>query len=446
MARRVLTGAAIALLAVVGSLAIQGVASAASQIQLVLSQGAAFSILGYDCGGIQEQTFATGFDPSTGYPTGDAFLKTICSAGGKGGHSVTITKWGSAEWDFTGALISDAALSGAPSVNPALTAFDFHGNEVENLSNNAYLVLAPGYVPVPRLLGISATYGPASGGTTVSITGTGFTGATSVDFGGVAVLAPGFTLNSDTSITVASPPSGAGTVDVTVTTAGGTDVTSPVDQFTFYAQPTVSGLEPNSGPYNGGTAVTIAGTGFTAPPALTTVMFGDVQAAFVVDSPTAITAFSPNEGNPDNASVTVTTPGGTSTVTPADQFTFTASSGCGTGCLSTVQCAKLSGSFTGTMKISGCTPASPADRKASMASSSDTWTWSKSGLTTVVSMNPPVSAGQDGCPTGRTEYDLSGAVVGGTSTYANLGDAVGARVCVNRSGRLSLVRGTTFAL
>jgi hypothetical protein len=36
-------------------------ASASAPIQLVLSQGAAFSILGHSCGGIQEKVYASGF-------------------------------------------------------------------------------------------------------------------------------------------------------------------------------------------------------------------------------------------------------------------------------------------------------------------------------------------------------------------------------------------------
>ena len=50
----------------------------------------------------------------------------------------------------------------------------------------AYLVLAPGFVPAPRLTGISASSGPATGGTSMTITGTGFTGVTAVRFGSTA--------------------------------------------------------------------------------------------------------------------------------------------------------------------------------------------------------------------------------------------------------------------
>ena len=64
----------------------------------------------------------------------------------------------------------------------------------------------------------------------MTITGTGFTGATAVDFG--TTPATNFTVVSDTTIT-ADSPAGTGTVDVTVTTPAGTSATSAADQFTY---------------------------------------------------------------------------------------------------------------------------------------------------------------------------------------------------------------------
>jgi uncharacterized membrane protein len=64
----------------------------------------------------------------------------------------------------------------------------------------------------------------------VGITGTGFSGATAVKFG--ASSAKSFTVNSAISITAVSPK-GKGTVDITVTTPGGTSATSAADQFTY---------------------------------------------------------------------------------------------------------------------------------------------------------------------------------------------------------------------
>ena len=318
MGRKLTAVASAFALATIGVVFASAGSASAAPIPLVLSQSAAFGVLGYWCGGIQEQAYATQFEPASGYPDGEVLLKTTCSAGGKGGHSFTVTAWAGATWDFTGALVSDTKLASAPAVDPNLTAFDSHGNEIYNASNSAYLALATGFVPAPRLTGMSPTFGPASGGTTVSLTGTGFTGVTAVDFG--TTPAATFTVTSGTSVTAVSPAAPAGTVDVTVTTAGGPDATSPIDQFTFYAQPSVTSLSPNSGPVNGGTSVDVTGTGFLGASA---VKFGDTPTGFVVNSDTSLTAFSPGEGNPDTVDVTVTTPGGASTTTPLDVFSYT---------------------------------------------------------------------------------------------------------------------------
>jgi hypothetical protein len=72
-----------------GIIGVDGAASATT-ISLLLPQSTAFRILGRSCGGIQEQAFATGFDATSGYPTGDVALKTTCSGSGRdGGHSFT---------------------------------------------------------------------------------------------------------------------------------------------------------------------------------------------------------------------------------------------------------------------------------------------------------------------------------------------------------------------
>ncbi|MBP0644734.1 IPT/TIG domain-containing protein, partial [Mycobacterium tuberculosis] len=82
-----------------------------------------------------------------------------------------------------------------------------------------------------------------------------------------------------------------GTVDVTVTTVGGTSATGAADQYTYVAAPTVSSVNPTSGPGSGGTTVTITGTNFTGASA---VAFGGTAAAgFSVVSATSITATSP---------------------------------------------------------------------------------------------------------------------------------------------------------
>ena len=111
----------------------------------------------------------------------------------------------------------------------------------------------------PVVTGIAPSSGPAAGGTTVTITGTGFTGATAVDFGTVA--ATSFVVDSDTQITATSPGESAGAVDVAVTTAGGTSATSSADQFTYLALlPTLTSLQVSAATVAFGQSVTLTAT------------------------------------------------------------------------------------------------------------------------------------------------------------------------------------------
>ena len=65
-------------------------ALASTTVPLVMSQGAAFAVLGHSCGGIQEQVYATGFTPD-GYPMGNVHLQTRCGGSGRGGGYKTTT-------------------------------------------------------------------------------------------------------------------------------------------------------------------------------------------------------------------------------------------------------------------------------------------------------------------------------------------------------------------
>ena len=112
--------------------------------QLLLSQSTAFAILGYDCGGISEQVYATGFDPTNGYPTGNVFLRTSCSTGGRGSPPAVHTASVAVTWDFAGNVIStNTPATGAPA-NPTFIATDGFNDILYNAGANAYLI-----VPVP---------------------------------------------------------------------------------------------------------------------------------------------------------------------------------------------------------------------------------------------------------------------------------------------------------
>ena len=112
--------------------------------------------------------------------------------------------------------------------------------------------------------GVSPTTGAALGGTTVTISGSGFSnGTTSVMFG----TTPGasFSVLNDTTITAVTPAHAVGTVDVTVTNAQGTTLVSPLDQFTFACA--TASLAPASGTFPAGSVInfTASSTGCAAP-------------------------------------------------------------------------------------------------------------------------------------------------------------------------------------
>ncbi len=188
-------------------------------------------------------------------------------------------------------------------------------NQLSTLRLSFAAIPGAGRPSAPSLTGISPNFGPAAGGTTVTITGSSFTGTGAVQFG--TAPAATFSVVSDTQITAVSPP-GTGTVDVTVATPAGTSATSPADQFTYIPAPSVTGVSPNRGPAAGGTQVTVTGTGFTGA---TQVTFGTAAARIPkVVSDTQITAVSP--AGTGTVHVVVTTAGGTSPATDKDLFTY----------------------------------------------------------------------------------------------------------------------------
>jgi acyl-homoserine-lactone acylase len=245
-----------------------------------------------------------------------------------GGTSVTITGT-----DLTGASDVKFGASSAASytVNSptSITATSPAGSGTVDVT-----VITPGgtsatsaadqfsYVPAgpaPKVKKVSPKAGPAAGGTSVTITGTGFTGATSVDFGSTS--AASVTVNSATSITAVSPASSSGSVHVTVTTPNGTSASVGADRFQFQA-PTITELSPNSGSVTGGTSVTITGTGF-ALGAGTKIQFGSKTVSASCSSITTCTAVSPAHKGAGAVKVKASVAGKHSAASPAAEFTYT---------------------------------------------------------------------------------------------------------------------------
>jgi hypothetical protein len=145
-------------------------------------------------------------DPETKYQLQQALAVRLNGTQGE----LTPPVYGSTQASFRGPLSAPVPVSGA---------------QVAGASG-------PAAGQAPSVTGVSPPSGSAAGDDSVTVTGSGFTGATMVNFG--IVQATGLVVASDTQLTVTSPAAAvSGPVNVTVTTPNGTSATSPAGQFTY---------------------------------------------------------------------------------------------------------------------------------------------------------------------------------------------------------------------
>ena len=163
--------------------------------------------------------------------------------------------------------------------------------------------------PAPTLATVTPARGFATGGTALTLAGTGFQTGATVTVGGAPAL--NVVRVSLTQITAVTPPGTPGVADVTVTNTDAQAATR-TGAFTYVAAPTLSAISPANGPVQGGTLITLTGTDFQAG---ATVRLGGVPAfAVTVTSPTTATAVTNGRAagtvdvvltNPDTQSITL---------------------------------------------------------------------------------------------------------------------------------------------
>ncbi len=218
-----------------------------------------------------------------------------------------------------------SAVSPAGSGTVDITVTTSAGTSATSSADQFTYVTTPPPPPPPSVTSVSPTSGPSSGGTQVTIAGSGFTGANAVNFG--SSPAAGFSIISDQEI-VGVSPSGSGTVDITVTTSAGTSATSSADQFTYVTTPPpppgqppkIISASPKTGPKSGGTQVFIYGSNFTGA---TKVDFGTQSATFTILSDSEILATSP--AGTGQVSLSVKNSAGTSPTVAQAHFTYNSS-------------------------------------------------------------------------------------------------------------------------
>jgi hypothetical protein len=242
-------------------------------------------------------------------------------------------------------LYATTPAHAAGAVNVVVTNPD---SQTATLSNSFTYTLS-----TPTITAVSPNSGSTLGGTAVTITGTNFINGATVSFGGTSSGSVGF--NNPTQLIVsATPPHGAGAVNVVVTNPDNQTATL-TNGFTYTSfTPTITAVSPNSGSTLGGAAVTITGTNFVFG---TSVTFGGTAATGV----TYVGSTQLNATTPAHAAgavnVVVTNPD-SQTATRTNGFTYTASPTPTITAVSPNSGSTLGGTFvtiTGTNFINGAT-------------------------------------------------------------------------------------------
>ena len=237
----------------------------------------------------------TNFTPASGGPS---MLVTIT---GTDFSSTTDVKFNGAAASFT--VVDNSTITAtvpSDATTGPITVYTMGGTATSATDFTFY--------PAPTIFEFMPTSGGV--GTEVGISGTGFTGATAVDFHGTP--AASFTVVDDTNIT-AVVAAGTTTGVVSVTTPGGTATSASSMIFTFFPTPTITGFAPSSGGV--GTTVTISGTDFSS--AIEVTINGTWTPFITIDNSTisATVAIGTTSGV-----IKVTTMGGT--VTSSTPFTM----------------------------------------------------------------------------------------------------------------------------
>ncbi|MGE3076558.1 MAG: Calx-beta domain-containing protein [Dehalococcoidia bacterium] len=280
-----------------------------------------------------------------GLENGGAITITVNRTGGTGGGSVTYTTsngpapsatagvdytattgqltWGTNDLTsktFTVTPINDNLVEGGENVTLTLSAPT--GGLTIGTPSTSTLIITDDESPFPSITNISPGSGTTLGGTPVTISGVNFTGATSVTFGGL--ICGSIVVVNDTTITCVTPAHTAGAVDVIVTTPSGPSSTSgSQDDFIYTGGPTITSLNPATGPASGNTIITLTGTNFTSSG--TVVKFDGIIAVFTYIDAQTLVVVSPAH-SAGTVDVRVTTPGGTTPNTTADDYTYTGAS------------------------------------------------------------------------------------------------------------------------
>jgi streptogramin lyase len=260
----------------------------------------------------------TSTQPNSGIPAGGATI----TLKGTGFSAATAVRFGStAAPTFTVVDDSTLTVTSPPRSLGLVNIFVQTPTGTNTSGPSSWFNYVSGPSAPPTISSITPNAGSTTGGTTITITGTGLLTTSAVRFG-PATPAASFSVMSDTSLQVTTPANPSQLVNVWITNNIGTSASGQTSRYYFRTvsgpAPTVTAVTPNTGPAAGGQTTTITGTGFTSA---TQVRFGTTTAPFTVVNDTTITATTPAHGA-GLVNVLVATGNGTSTSGQPDWYSF----------------------------------------------------------------------------------------------------------------------------
>ena len=240
-----------------------------------------------------------------------------------GGTVVTITGTGflaGVSVDFGGTAGTSVVVVGTTSITvttPARAKGKVAVQVTNSDTQSGSLAAGFEFLDAPTVSAVDPALAATAGGTALKLTSTNFLAGATVTVGGVA--ATSVVVVSATEITAVAPPHAAGLVDIVVTNAD-LQAATLTGKLTYARAPTLTAVLPSGGALEGGTAVTLVGSGFVSG---ATVKFGETAATGVtLTSADAISALAPAHAV-GSVGVTVTNPYGLS-ATLANAFTYAA--------------------------------------------------------------------------------------------------------------------------
>jgi len=234
-----------------------------------------------------------------------ARTKSTLSQANYNGSQITYTYTGAA-MDLDGVLVPTKVL-----VFSGDTEGQWQG--VSGFSSGLVTSMAPPPAP-PAVVAVNPSTGSIAGGTSITISGAGFTSTSTVTIG--RNNATNVSFHDSSTLTAVTPAGTEGTADVAVFSQFGSGTLT--GGFTYVGPPGITRISPTAGPSTGGNIMNLFGNSFVSGAQVT--VGGQPATNITVISPSMMAVTIPAGTTGTVANVKVTTPNGSSTLNSAYSY------------------------------------------------------------------------------------------------------------------------------